>query len=71
MNACAHVLQSTVQTLPSDAPRADRTILGAFRRIMLKHGPAHFVHGLGPCVFRAFAVNMIIFPTYELISRAL
>lgn len=60
------VIKSVVQIQPLTAPPEQRSVWGTIRRLYAKEGLAVFWRGLGVTLLRAFPVNGIVFPTYEM-----
>ena len=60
------VIKTKIQTTPINTPTEKTRMLYITRQIMKQHGWRFFFRGLGVTVMRAFPVNAIIFPTYEL-----
>jgi len=60
------VIKTKIQTSPINTPTEKTRMLYITRQIMKQHGWRFFFRGLGVTVMRAFPVNAIIFPTYEL-----
>jgi len=60
------VIKTRIQTAPLDTPIEKRRIVFIFRQVMHEHGWRFFFRGLGVTLLRAFPVNAIIFPVYEI-----
>ena len=60
------LIKSRIQVLPLDASKLERSMWNIARDIYQKGGWRSLYRGLGITVLRAFPVNGIIFPTYEL-----
>jgi len=60
------VIKSRIQTAPLSARSEKIRVVEVARTILKKHGWTYMFRGLGTTVFRAFPVNGIIFPIYEL-----
>ena len=65
------VIKSRVQALPYSTRRHEQSILNISRQIVLQHGVGGLFRGFSIAVFRAFPVNSIIFPTYEVTLKIL
>ena len=62
------VIKSRIQALPYDTRRHEQSILNISRQVVL-HGVGGLFRGFSIAVFRAFPVNAIIFPTYEVTQK--
>jgi solute carrier family 25 carnitine/acylcarnitine transporter 20/29 len=60
------IIKSIVQTQPLSTEVKDRRLLTIGKQIIRRHGWRYLFHGLGVTVLRAFPVNGMIFPVYEL-----
>lgn len=60
------LIKSRIQVLPLDTPKLERSMWNIARGIYRQGGWRSLYRGLGITVLRAFPVNAIIFPTYEL-----
>jgi len=60
------IVKSIVQTQPLSTEAKDSRMLGIASRLVKKHGWRYLFHGLSVTVIRAFPVNGMIFPVYEL-----
>lgn len=65
------LVKSRIQALPLTATSAERAFLNIAERVVKQQGWASLYRGLGITVLRAFPVNGIIFPTYEVTSAML
>jgi len=59
------VIKTRIQTSPLDTPIEERRMSFVFRHIVQENGWRFFFRGLGVTLLRAFPVNAIIFPVYE------
>ena len=60
------IAKSVIQTLPMDTPLKERKCFNVIKDIVRRNGPAYLFRGLGVTILRAFPVNGMIFPVYEL-----
>lgn len=60
------LIKSRIQVLSLDTPKSERSMWNIARGIYQKGGWRSLYRGLGITVLRAFPVNAVIFPTYEL-----
>ena len=60
------LIKSRIQVLPLDTPKLKRSMWNIARGIYRQGGWRSLYRGLGITVLRAFPVNAVIFPTYEL-----
>lgn len=60
------LLKSKIQVLPLTVPSSERSLWNVARGVWRQGGWRSLYHGIGITVLRAFPVNAIIFPTYEL-----
>jgi len=59
------VIKTRIQTAPMDAPPQTLKMIPVGTAIIQQHGWRSLFRGLSVTLFRAFPVNMIIFPVYE------
>jgi hypothetical protein len=59
------VIKTRIQTSPLDTPLEERRISFVFQHILQENGWRFFFRGLSVTLLRAFPVNAIIFPVYE------
>jgi hypothetical protein len=60
------IIKSIVQTQPLSTEAKNRSMFAIGKKIINRHGWRYLFHGLGVTVLRAFPVNGMIFPVYEL-----
>jgi solute carrier family 25 carnitine/acylcarnitine transporter 20/29 len=60
------VVKTRIQTAPLETPIEKRRMVYMFRKVLDEHGWRFFFRGLGVTLLRAFPVNAIIFPVYEI-----
>mmetsp|Transcript_1682 Transcript_1682/g.3223 ORF Transcript_1682/g.3223 Transcript_1682/m.3223 type:complete len:328 (-) Transcript_1682:2066-3049(-) len=65
------LIKSRIQALPLTAAKDELTMWSIVAKIVKEQGWSSLYRGFGITVFRAFPVNGIIFPTYELTSAVL
>ena len=65
------LIKSRIQALPMNCRMRDRSILHVAQQVMRRQGWRALYRGLGITMVRAFPVNGIIFPTYEVTLKAL
>lgn len=66
------LVKSRIQALPlSTTTKSERSIWNVAKAVVQQQGWRSLYRGMGITVFRAFPVNGIIFPTYELTSSML
>jgi solute carrier family 25 carnitine/acylcarnitine transporter 20/29 len=65
------VVKSRIQTTPLDAPSSSFRLLTVTQNIIVQLGWRALFRGLGVTVIRAFPVNGVIFPIYELTLSSL
>jgi solute carrier family 25 carnitine/acylcarnitine transporter 20/29 len=67
--ACVYpidIVKTNIQCMPIDTPVKDRRMIVVAKDLIRKHGVGHLFRGLGVTMLRAFPVNGMIFPVYEL-----
>jgi len=66
------LVKSRIQALPLDvSSRAERSMFTVGQKVVRDHGWRALYRGLGITIMRAFPVNGIIFPVYEITLNAL
>eukprot|EP00579_Thalassiosira_antarctica_P005060 CAMPEP_0201881380 /NCGR_PEP_ID=MMETSP0902-20130614/11701_1 /ASSEMBLY_ACC=CAM_ASM_000551 /TAXON_ID=420261 /ORGANISM="Thalassiosira antarctica, Strain CCMP982" /LENGTH=330 /DNA_ID=CAMNT_0048409575 /DNA_START=48 /DNA_END=1040 /DNA_ORIENTATION=+ len=65
------LIKSRIQALPLGCSKKERSAVHVAKEVIRQHGWRALYRGLGITIMRAFPVNGIIFPTYELTLKAL
>jgi hypothetical protein len=60
------IAKTVIQTMPLETSPKNRRMLFILQNLVKEHGPMYLFRGLGVTVLRAFPVNGMIFPVYEL-----
>ena len=65
------LIKTRIQSLPHDCRAHERDMVRVGSDVVRRHGWRALYSGFGITMMRAFPVNGIIFPTYEMTSKAL
>jgi solute carrier family 25 carnitine/acylcarnitine transporter 20/29 len=65
------LVKTRIQSLPHDCRKRERSMVRVGSDVVRRHGWRALYRGFGITMMRAFPVNGIIFPTYEMTSDAL
>jgi len=65
------LIKTRIQSLPHNCRARERGLVRVGSDVVRRHGWRALYRGFGITMMRAFPVNGIIFPTYEMTSEAL
>ncbi|EED89477.1 predicted protein [Thalassiosira pseudonana CCMP1335] len=65
------LIKSRIQALPIDCAKSERSMVNVARGVIESRGVGALYRGFGITMLRAFPVNGVIFPTYELVLSTL